>query len=192
MVNIVMFGAPGSGKGTQSDLIVDNYKLTHISTGDLLRAEINAGSEIGLKVKDLISKGELVSDDIIVSLLRKKVETTKNTNGFIFDGFPRNVAQAAILDDILGSIGEKVNIMLNMEVEEEALIQRLILRGKQSGRADDNLETIKNRLDVYRNVTMPVMDYYKKQGSYVQINNNGTVEECFAQVKKAIDKVAGK
>lgn len=182
-----MFGAPGSGKGTQSDLIVDRFRLTHISTGDLLRAEINASSEIGKKVEGLIAEGKLVSDDIIVALLRKKVETTKDTAGFIFDGFPRNVAQAEVLDEILKGIGERVTVMLDMEVEEKTLIERLILRGQQSGRADDNMETIKNRLDVYRNVTLPVMDYYKKQGCYRQINNNGTVEQCFAQVEAAIE-----
>ena len=187
MLNIVMFGAPGSGKGTQSDLIVDRFRLTHISTGDLLRAEIKAGSEIGKKVEGLIAEGKLVSDDIIVALLRKKVETTKDTAGFIFDGFPRNVAQAEVLDEILKGIGERVTVMLDMEVEEKTLIERLILRGQQSGRADDNIETIKNRLDVYRNVTLPVMDYYKKQGCYRQINNNGTVEQCFAQVEAAIE-----
>ncbi|MBO8440141.1 MAG: adenylate kinase [bacterium] len=187
MLNIVMFGAPGSGKGTQSDLIVDRFRLTHISTGDLLRAEIKAGSEIGKKVEGLIAEGKLVSDDIIVALLRKKVETTKDTAGFIFDGFPRNVAQAEVLDEILKGIGERVTVMLDMEVEEKTLIERLILRGQQSGRADDNMETIKNRLDVYRNVTLPVMDYYKKQGCYRQINNNGTVEQCFAQVEAAIE-----
>lgn len=182
-----MFGAPGSGKGTQSDLIVDRFRLTHISTGDLLRAEIKASSEIGKKVEGLIAEGKLVSDDIIVALLRKKVETTKDTAGFIFDGFPRNVAQAEVLDEILKGIGERVTVMLDMEVEEKTLIERLILRGQQSGRADDNMETIKNRLDVYRNVTLPVMDYYKKQGCYRQINNNGTVEQCFAQVEAAIE-----
>ena len=182
-----MFGAPGSGKGTQSDLIVDRFRLTHISTGDLLRAEIKVGSEIGKKVEGLIAEGKLVSDDIIVALLRKKVETTKDTAGFIFDGFPRNVAQAEVLDEILKGIGERVTVMLDMEVEEKTLIERLILRGQQSGRADDNMETIKNRLDVYRNVTLPVMDYYKKQGCYRQINNNGTVEQCFAQVEAAIE-----
>ncbi len=187
MLNIVMFGAPGSGKGTQSDLIVDRFRLTHISTGDLLRAEIKAGSEIGKKVEGLIAEGKLVSDDIIVALLRKKVETTKDTAGFIFDGFPRNVAQAEVLDEILKGIGERVTVMLDMEVEEKTLIERLILRGQQSGRADDNMETIKNRLAVYRNVTLPVMDYYKKQGCYRQINNNGTVEQCFAQVEAAIE-----
>ena len=187
MLNIVMFGAPGSGKGTQSDLIVDRFRLTHISTGDLLRAEIKAGSEIGKKVEGLIAEGKLVSNDIIVALLRKKVETTKDTAGFIFDGFPRNVAQAEVLDEILKGIGERVTVMLDMEVEEKTLIERLILRGQQSGRADDNMETIKNRLDVYRNVTLPVMDYYKKQGCYRQINNNGTVEQCFAQVEAAIE-----
>ena len=187
MLNIVMFGAPGSGKGTQSDLIVEHFRLTHISTGDLLRAEIKAGSETGKKVEGLIAEGKLVSDDIIVALLRKKVEGTKDTAGFIFDGFPRNVAQAEVLDEILKGIGERVTVMLDMEVEEQTLIERLILRGQQSGRADDNMETIKNRLDVYRNVTLPVMDYYKKQGCYRQINNNGTVEQCFEQVKAAIE-----
>lgn len=185
MLNVVIFGAPGSGKGTHSDHIVNKYNLVHISSGELLRAEIAAGSEVGKQVEGLLLKGHLAPDDIIVDLLKAKIESAVGVNGFIFDGFPRNVAQAARLDEILGSINEGVGVMLNLDVEEETLMERLLLRG----RCDDNRETIANRLKVYNFVTCPVMDYYKSKGSYVRIDNNGTIEECFDQIVLAVDGV---
>lgn len=187
MLNIVISGAPGSGKGTQSDIIVEHYGLTHISTGDMLRAEIKAGTKNGKAAEALIADGKLVPDDMIIAMLRDQLEKTPDTKGFIFDGFPRTVAQAEALDAMLKEKGTKISCMLCMEVEHDLLVDRLLNRGKTSGRADDNLETIRKRLDVYNTQTMPVIEFYKKTGRYQSASNNGTVDECFAQVKRIID-----
>ena len=187
MLNIVIFGAPGSGKGTQSERIVAKYGINHISTGDVLRAEIKNGTELGKTAKGYIDQGQLLPDNLIIDILASTLDSFKDSKGVIFDGFPRTIAQAEALKKMLAERGQQVSVMLDLDVPEDELMKRLILRGQQSGRADDNMETIKNRLDVYRNVTLPVMDYYKKQGCYRQINNNGTVEQCFAQVEAAIE-----
>lgn len=187
MLNIVISGAPGSGKGTQSDIIVKHYDLTHISTGDMLRAEIKAGTPNGKAAESLIAEGKLVPDEMMIAMLRDVVEKNTDTKGFIFDGFPRTVAQAEALDKMLSEKGTKISCMLCMEVEHDLLIERLLNRGKTSGRADDNLETIQKRLDVYNTQTLPVIEYYKQTGRYQSATNNGTVDECFAQVKAIID-----
>lgn len=187
MLNIVISGAPGSGKGTQSDIIVRHYGLVHISTGDMLRAEIKAGTDNGRAAEALISEGKLVPDAMIISMLHDQVASHAGAKGFIFDGFPRTVAQAEALDMMLAEMGTSVTCMLCMEVEHDLLIERLLNRGKTSGRADDNLDTIQKRLDVYANQTMPVIDFYKSSGRCQFATNNGTVDECFAQVKRIID-----
>ena len=187
MLNIVISGAPGSGKGTQSDIIVEHYGLYHISTGDMLRAEIKAGTTNGKIAESLIADGKLVPDEMMIAMLRDTVVAHTDAKGFIFDGFPRTVAQAEALDEMLGKIGTSVTCMLCMEVEHDLLVERLLNRGKTSGRADDNLETIQKRLDVFNAQTMPVIDYYKKSNRCHTASNNTTVDECFAQVKRIID-----
>lgn len=186
MLNIVITGAPGSGKGTQSDLIVKEYGLYHISTGDMLRAEIKAGSEIGKKAEIIINEGKLVPDDVMIEMLHKTVLNHSDAKGIIFDGFPRTVAQAEALDKMLADMGEKVNILLVMNVEHQTLVKRLIERGKTSGRADDNLETIEKRLKVYTENTLPVIEFYKATGRLTEADNNSTVEACFNQIKVII------
>lgn len=191
MLNIVISGAPGSGKGTQSAIIVEQYGLSHISTGDMLREEIKAGTENGKKAEVLINDGKLVPDEMIIAMLHDRVQKdlTKGTKGFIFDGFPRTVAQAVALDSMLKELNTEVSCMLHMQVEHDLLIERLLNRGKTSGRADDNLETIQKRLDVYNTQTLPVIEHYKTTGRYKAACNNSSVEACFAQVKDIIDNL---
>ena len=165
MLNIVIFGAPGSGKGTQSELIAEKYQLVHLSTGDMLREEIAHGTEVGKIADALISKGNLAPDDLIIQMIEHKINLHKeNCNGFIFDGFPRTVAQAKALDELLAKHGKKLTLMIDLHVDEHLLIDRLLKRGLTSGRADDNLEVIKKRLEVYHQVTLPVLDFYKQSG----------------------------
>ena len=191
MLNIVLSGAPGSGKGTQSAIIVEQYGLSHISTGDMLREEIKAGTENGKKAEVLINDGKLVPDEMIIAMLHDRVQKdlAKGTKGFIFDGFPRTVAQAVALDSMLKELNTEVSCMLHMQVEHDLLIERLLNRGKTSGRADDNLETIQKRLDVYNTQTLPVIEHYKTTGRYKAACNNSSVEACFAQVKDIIDNL---
>ena len=188
MLNIVIFGAPGSGKGTQSELIVKKYNLVHLSTGDMLRDEIARGTDIGRFADTLISKGNLVPDDLIIKMISAKITERKdNCNGFIFDGFPRTVAQAEALDALLASFGKKLTLMLDLRVEEPLLVERLLKRGETSHRADDNLEVIKKRLQVYHEVTMPVIEFYKSTGRYVAVENCTTVEEYFQAIVQLIE-----
>lgn len=187
MLNIVITGAPGSGKGTQSELIEKEYNLFHISTGDMLRAEIKAGSEIGKKAESIIAEGKLVPDEVMIAMLRKQVLDHKAARGFIFDGFPRTVVQAEKLDEMLTELNAKVDVLLCMEVAHETLVERLLNRGKTSGRADDNLETIEKRLAVYTENTLPVIEFYRKSGRYSKADNNSTVENCFDQIKNIIN-----
>ena len=192
MLNIVISGAPGSGKGTQSAIIVENYGLTHISTGDMLREEIKNGTENGKKAEVLINDGKLVPDEMIIAMLHDQVQKhidAGDTKGFIFDGFPRTAAQAVALDNMLHELETEVSCMLHMQVDHELLIERLLNRGKTSGRADDNLETIQKRLDVYNSQTLPVIEHYKNSGRYKAACNNSSVEACFAQVKEIIDNL---
>lgn len=188
MLNIIIFGAPGSGKGTQSDLIKEHYNLNHISTGDLLRAEIKKGSELGKKVEGLIQEGHLVPDETIVSIMEGKIKDPGEYAGIIYDGFPRTVAQAEALDTMLGRYGESVTLLLELQVSEEELISRILERGKVSGRADDNEESARERLKVYHSETEPVRNYYAKQGKYVEIDGEGTIEEITQRIIESIDR----
>ena len=192
MLNIVISGAPGSGKGTQSAIIVENYGLTHISTGDMLREEIKNGTENGKKAEVLINDGKLVPDEMIIAMLHDRVQkhiADGNTKGFIFDGFPRTVEQAKALKEMLATYKTDVSIMLNLEVPEEELITRLLERGKTSGRSDDNMETIKKRIDVYNTQTKPVMEFYKAEGKLANINGVGTIDGIFEKISEAINAV---
>ena len=187
MLNIVIFGAPGSGKGTQSEKIVEKYNLDHISTGDVLRAEIAAGSELGKTAKGLIDNGQLIPDELMVSILAAKLDTLVDSKGVIFDGFPRTIAQAEALKTMLNERGQDVTAMIELDVPEEELMTRLLLRGKESGRADDNEETIKKRLVVYNNQTAPLKDWYKAEGKHCYINGLGELDRIFADIAAAID-----
>ena len=189
MLNIVIFGAPGSGKGTQSELIIKEYGLDHISTGDVLRSEIKNETELGKIAKGFIEQGQLVPDELIVDMLAKVLDSKENSKGVIFDGFPRTIPQAKALKEMLNKRGTDVSIMLNLQVEEEELINRLLERGKVSGRSDDNLETIKSRLEVYHNQTAPLADYYVGEGKHVAIKGMGSIEEIFDRIKEAVNNV---
>jgi len=188
MLNIILFGAPGSGKGTQSDLIVKTYGLQHLSTGDVLRAEIATGSALGKEIDALISKGNLVSDEMMLSLIENYIaHMPKHSKGTIFDGFPRTVAQAVAFSSLL----HKYNLdalMIDLMVDEQLLIQRLIERGKVSGRADDTLNTIRHRIAVYHDKTEPIAHYYLRHGNYFAVNGNYDVEDVFIQIKRIIDR----
>lgn len=189
MLNVVIFGAPGSGKGTQSDLIVEKYGLVHLSTGDILRAEIAKGSEVGKIADGLISKGQFVPDDVIITVLDNAIDQHPTAKGFIFDGFPRTVVQAEALDSLLKKRNIRVSVMLNIDVHQAELVKRLLNRGKTSGRSDDNLATIQERINVYEQKTLPVIQFYDKQGKHVRIKGTGTMEEVFASISTAIDNI---
>lgn len=189
MLNIILFGPPGAGKGTQSQQLKEKYDLTYLSTGDILREEMAAGTETGKKVKDIISKGGLVSDEIVVSIIRGRVEANQKSAGFLFDGFPRTVRQAEMLDGIMKEFSLKINMVLSLEVPEEILVNRMIERGKTSGRADDNIDSIKHRFVEYDEKTKPVLAYYEKQGNLKGINGVGQIEDIFATLCGEIDKI---
>lgn len=187
MQNIVLFGPPGAGKGTQSKKLVEKRNLIHLSTGDLLRSEKEAGTELGLQAKILMDQGKLVPDVVVIGMIRNKLETNTNANGFIFDGFPRTEKQAEALDDLLKELNTSISGMFALEVEDEELISRLLERGKDSGRADDqNREVIENRLKVYANETAILKGYYQKQGKFNSIDGFGALDEVFKRLNSAI------
>ncbi len=189
MFNLVIFGPPGSGKGTQSENIIKKYGLKHLSTGDLLRAEKNSGSALGNKIKDLIDRGELVSDELVQEMVKSNVVKNSDAKGFIFDGFPRTTAQAAWLDGMLAELNQSVTLMLALDVNDDELRTRIMERGKVSGRADDqNIDTVNNRIAVYHKQTQPVMDFYSAQGKFVSVNGIGTLDEVFSRISAAMDK----
>ena len=190
MIYIVIFGPPGSGKGTQSERIIDKYGLTHISTGDMLRLEMKNGTELGDKAKNFINQGQLVPDEVIIGMIKNKISAVENqSKGIIFDGFPRTVAQAQALKELLYQRGERIELMLDLVVERQELLNRLVKRGETSGRADDTPETIENRLKVYEEVTSPVIQFYKNEGCYRSITKIGTIDEIFSEVEKILDPV---
>lgn len=187
MINIVIFGAPGSGKGTQSELLIKEYGLSHISTGDVLREQIAKQTELGKVAESYISNGKLIPDELMIDILDKVLDSMKDSKGVIFDGFPRTINQAEALDKLLAKRGSSLDIVIGLEVDEDELIKRLINRGKTSGRSDDNLETIQKRLDVYHSQTNPLREHYIKQGKYHAIHGMGDVNEIFSNIKHAID-----
>lgn len=189
MLNIVIFGAPGSGKGTQSDKIIENYHLFHISTGDVLRDNIRRGTELGKTAKGYIDQGQLVPDELIIDILAQVLDENKDkaSEGVIFDGFPRTIPQAEALEQLLADRGTRIDAVVGLEVPEEELIKRILLRGQQSGRADDNEETARKRLEVYHNQTSPLKAYYEEQGKYRAINGLGTIDGIFKLIKEVLD-----
>lgn len=189
MLNVIIFGAPGSGKGTQSKLIIAKYGLHHISTGEILREEMEKQTESGLEAAKYIEKGQLVPDEIVVEVLEDVLNIHSKAKGFIFDGFPRTLAQGEALDKMLKERGLDVTIVLCLSVDEEELIQRLLKRGELIGRCDDNYEVIKHRLDVYREQTEHLKDYYKKRGKLFSIKGSGEIEDIFDSITEALDRL---
>lgn len=187
MLNIILFGAPGCGKGTQAQRLAEHYDLYHISTGEVIRGEIKAGTELGRSMESYISRGELAPDSIVVEMVRNYM-ASHSDKGCIFDGFPRTTAQAEIFDTMLAEVNSEVTTMIFMDVPEEELVRRILLRGKDSGRADDSSEdVIRNRIEVYRQQTEIVAEHYTHQQKYAAVNGLGTMDEVFERLCEVID-----
>lgn len=190
MTNLVLFGPPGSGKGTQAAFLIEKYGLIHISTGDLFRYEMSHDTPLGQEAKAYMAKGELVPDSVTIGMLRNKVEKHPDAKGFIFDGFPRTIPQAEALDALLISMDTEVAGLLSLEVGDAEIVQRILKRGETSGRADDNDEaTVRKRIAVYKSETTPVFDYYAAQGKSHTINGLGTIEEIAGRLSNAVDSL---
>lgn len=189
MFNIVIFGGPGSGKGTQSERLIKEYGMHHISTGDVLRAQIAAGTEYGKTADSYISKGQLIPDELMIDILANELETHPEEvgRGVIFDGFPRTIPQAEALKEMLAKKGMDIDAVIGLEVPDEELMQRLVKRGADSGRSDDNPETISKRLEVYHSLTQPLKEFYQGHGTYCPIHGLGTIDEIFGRIKDAVD-----
>ncbi len=188
-MRLVLLGAPGSGKGTQASRLKDHLRVTHISPGDLLRAEVAAGSTLGLEAKAVMARGDLVSDDILLGMLEARVSKPDTANGFILDGYPRNLAQAGALDALLQRIGQPMDVAVQLEVDNEKIIDRLAGRAKAEGRVDDSPEAVRNRLDVYDRQTAPVIGYYREHGQLKVVNGVGSLDEVFDRIVEAIAPV---
>lgn len=186
MINIALFGPPGAGKGTQSEFLIKKYNLFYISTGDLLRKEIAEGTKLGLEAQSIIASGGLVSDEIIVQIIEKTIKANPESRGFLFDGFPRTYIQAYILEGLMLKLNTALNCLISIEVDEEVSVERLLNRGKTSGRSDDNETVIRNRLREYNEKTLPVLDFYKEKGIYKGINGQSTIEEVNLQIRQII------
>jgi len=190
MINLILFGPPGSGKGTQAAKLVETYNLLHISTGDLFRYEMSNNTPLGQEAKSYIAKGELVPDSVTIGMLRNKVKANPNPNGYIFDGYPRNIEQSEALDQLLAEQGSSVSQLIMLEVSDDEIVERLLNRGKTSGRTDDSDETIiRNRIQVYKNETAPVFEYYTRQGKASKISGIGDIEEIFTCLREKIDSL---
>ena len=189
MLNVVIFGAPGSGKGTQSELIISKYDLFHISTGDILRQEIRNQTELGVIAEEYIKTGQLVPDELIIKMLAEVIDANQKAKGFIFDGFPRTIAQGEALDQMLRERDTSIVAVLNLAVDEEELLNRLIKRGEESGRTDDTPDVIQNRLEVYRNQTEPLKGYYIKKGKLFNIKGKNSIEDVFEKISEVLDRL---
>ncbi len=190
MLNLVLFGPPGAGKGTQANLLINRYNLIHLSTGDLLRNEIAAKTKLGLEAKSIMDKGNLVPDNVVIGMIAKKIDLNVDSNGFIFDGFPRTVAQAIALDNLLKEKKTSINIMLSLKVEDIELIKRLLKRGKDSGRSDDqDKNIITNRINEYNNKTAPLKEYYSEQNKLREIDGIGPVNNIALNINKVIENL---
>lgn len=190
MLNLVIFGAPGSGKGTQSEKLIDRYHLHHISTGEVLRDHIARGTELGRTADAYISQGQLIPDELMLRVLEHELDNNpdETAEGVIFDGFPRTIPQAQALKEMMKRRGQKIYAVIGLEVPENQLMDRMVLRGKESGRSDDNPETIRKRLAVYHKQTQPLRDYYVGEGMYLPIKGDGSVDQVFERVIDALDK----
>jgi adenylate kinase len=188
MFNFIIFGPPGSGKGTQSEKIAEKYNLAHISTGDIFRKNIKEKTELGLKVKSIIDSGELVPDELLIDILDTAINSFTGVNGFIFDGFPRTIRQADEFDEFLKNKDQEVSLVLELKVSNEEIITRLLKRAEDQGRIDDTREVIENRLKVYRRQTEPLIEYYKKKGKFESVYGIGTIDEIFNSICGVIDR----
>lgn len=188
MYNIALFGPPGAGKGTQSRKLIEKYNLAYISTGDILREEITAGSKLGMQAKSVIEKGGLVSDEIIVQIIEKKIKTNTEVNGFLFDGFPRTIVQAYILEGLLLKLNTSLNCMVRLEVPQDVLMKRMLERAKKEKRIDDTTKVIENRLMEYKNKTIPVADFYKEKGIKYSVNGVGSVDDIFERITNVVEQ----
>ncbi|MBD3750398.1 MAG: adenylate kinase [Sphingobacteriales bacterium] len=190
MLNIVLFGPPGAGKGTQSQNLIQKYQLVHLSTGDILRGEISHATPLGLAAKKLMDQGLLVPDEVVIGMISNKLDQNSDAKGFIFDGFPRTVAQAEALDQLLASKGDAISAMIALEVDEVELQKRLWMRGKDSGRPDDqNPEIIKKRIQEYTSKTTQVANYYQSQQKFYAVKGVGSIDEIFGNIVKVIDQL---
>lgn len=191
MINIVLFGAPGCGKGTQAQRLKERYGIDHVSTGEVIRNEIRRRTELGCRMESYIAQGRLAPDEIVIGMIANYVAGHLDAKGCIYDGFPRTTAQAEAFDELLAEHGLKIDTMIDIRVPEEELVRRILLRGKDSGRADDaSEEVIRSRLDIYREQTAIVSDYYAAQGKYASVNGTGTMEEVFARIADVVDALA--
>lgn len=190
MLNLILFGPPGAGKGTQAEFLIDTFNLIHLSTGDLLRSQIAEGTKLGIEAKGFMDKGELVPDGVVIGMIKSKLASNSQAKGFIFDGFPRTVAQANALDVLLNENGTPVSGMLCLEVEKQELIDRLLNRGKTSGRSDDqDVSIIENRINVYHEKTSPLKDFYAVQNKYFAIDGAGSIEDIASRLKLVVEKL---
>ena len=189
MINLILFGKPGSGKGTQAEFVRKSYNLVHISTGDVFRTNIAKNTDLGILAKSYMDKGDLVPDDVTIKMLEEEVNKNQHSKGFIFDGFPRTTKQAEILDKFLGDQNLKISMTIALDVDEKILIKRLLDRGKQSGRSDDqDIIKIQNRFDEYNKKTLELIDFYKAQNKFFSIDGSGTINEITQRLFKTIDK----
>ena len=188
MLNLVLFGPPGAGKGTQSNLLIEKYNLVHLSTGDILRGEIVAGTKLGIEAKTLMDRGDLVPDEVVIGMISSKLDANLKANGFIFDGFPRTTAQAKALDSLLAEKDTSISSMISLKVEDEELIKRLLERGKDSGRADDqNKDIISNRINEYNKKTAPLKKFYTSQEKLSEVEGIGSIEDIAKRINAVID-----
>jgi adenylate kinase len=189
-LNLVMLGAPGAGKGTQAVRIAEARAIPHISTGEMLRGAIAAGSELGQKVKSIVESGALVPDELVIAVIRDRLAQPDSENGFVLDGFPRTLGQAEALDALLSELGRPLKIVLELELAEDTAVERMLGRAADQGRADDTPEVIRNRFEVYRRQTEPLSDYYRSKGILVAVDSAPSMDEVFAAIERALDGIA--